>query len=202
MVGACGGSVEGEGIDEGTTGEVSAELAAVSYICGYALPGYGCNNGRTSAYVVAADLNAAIGACRAVQPAAYSDFCYVIDAAGATPTDVTQCSAAAGSWRAGNNCCNFKGSLSCPTRSYTCGYALPGYNCNNGRSSKIISATDLTSAIATCHSVQPAAYSDFCYVIDGAGATQTDVFQCAEASASWRAGNNCCNFKGSVSCPN
>lgn len=199
---ACNaGGVEEEILDEQMTGEVSSELASRSYRCGFALPGYGCNNGRASRSLVAADLASALAACPSVQPAGYTDFCYVLDEAGPTPTDVTQCTAAAGSWRAGNNCCNFRGTLSCPTRSYTCGYALPGYNCDNGRSSRSVVAGDLATARTACGAAQPSGYTDSCYIIDASGATQTDVFQCAQASASWRSGNNCCNIKGTVSCP-
>jgi hypothetical protein len=84
------------------------------YTCGYALPGYGCDNGRDHRFAVAADMTAAITACRAAQPATEPDFCYVIDTDGGTSTDVSECSAASASWRSGNNCCNFLGTLSCP----------------------------------------------------------------------------------------
>jgi hypothetical protein len=84
------------------------------YTCGYALPGYGCDNGRDHRFVVAADLTAAIPACRAAQPATEPDFCYVIDGDGGTASDVSECSAASASWRSGNSCCNFMGTLSCP----------------------------------------------------------------------------------------
>ncbi|HWU88700.1 MAG TPA: hypothetical protein VN253_15645 [Kofleriaceae bacterium] len=84
------------------------------YTCGYAIAGYGCNNGRNHAFVITLDMATAVPACRSVQPGSYPDFCYVIDGDGAVPSDVTQCQAAGGSWRSGNNCCNFMGSLSCP----------------------------------------------------------------------------------------
>jgi hypothetical protein len=87
------------------------------YVCGYALPGYNCNNGRRSASIQVSSMSVAIPQCRNTRPAgyaSYTDFCYVIDADGAAPTDSTQCAAAGGSWRPKNNCCNFKGTLSCP----------------------------------------------------------------------------------------
>ena len=86
-------------------------------------------------------------------------------------------------------------------RHYTCGYALPGYSCNNGRTHALVDAVSMTAAIAACHTVQPAAYSDFCYVIDSSGAVSSDISQCSDASGSWRTSNNCCNFLGTLSCP-
>jgi hypothetical protein len=87
------------------------------------------------------------------------------------------------------------------TRHYACGYAMAGFNCNNGRTHALIDATDMTAAIAACHAVQPSGYPDFCYVIDSDGGTSSDTSECTSASGSWRAGNNCCNFKGTLSCP-
>jgi len=86
-------------------------------------------------------------------------------------------------------------------RHYTCGYALPGYNCDNGRNHAFVVAADMTSAIAACHAAQLSGYTDFCYVIDTDSGTSTDVSECMAASASWRPGNSCCNFKGTLSCP-
>lgn len=85
-----------------------------SYRCGYALPGYGCNNGRASTTVVVADMTAAIGSCHIAQPPNLPDFCYVLDLDGTAPTDASQCAAAGGSWRPNYSCCNFLGSTSCP----------------------------------------------------------------------------------------
>jgi hypothetical protein len=85
-----------------------------SYRCGYALAGFGCNNGRANTLIAAADMTAAISACHIAQPPNLPDFCYVLDADGAAPTDASQCAAAGGSWRPGNSCCNFFGSTSCP----------------------------------------------------------------------------------------
>ncbi len=90
----------------------------------------------------------------------------------------------------------------CPTvRNYTCGYALPGFGCDNGRSHADVTAPDMATAIATCHAVQPPDRPDFCYVIDASGAAATDASECTAAPASWRPGNNCCNFFGTLSCP-
>ena len=85
-----------------------------NYACGYALPGFGCNNGRASTSVTAADMTAAVAACHIAQPPNLPDFCYVLDRDGTAPTDAAQCAAAAGSWRPNNSCCNFFGSTSCP----------------------------------------------------------------------------------------
>jgi hypothetical protein len=189
--------------DAFSTTEYDPELAANrTFVCGYALPGYNCDNGRRSAYVTAANLTAARAACPASQPAGYTDFCYVSAADGGMSSDVTECSASSGSWRPGNSCCNYKGTKSCPvTRRYTCGYALPGYNCNNGRRSATITATDMTAALTACPASQPAGYTDFCYVIDADGGTAADTLDCTDASGSWRPGNSCCNFMGTLSCP-
>lgn len=86
-------------------------------------------------------------------------------------------------------------------RHYTCGYALPGYQCNNGRNHAFVVAADMTAAIAACHAAQPASYTDFCYVIDADGGTSSDTNECTAASASWRPTNSCCNFLGTTSCP-
>lgn len=85
-----------------------------NYQCGYALAGYGCNNGRANTVIVSADMTSAISACRIAQPPNLPDFCYVLDRDGTAPTDAQQCGAAGGSWRPGNSCCNFLGSTSCP----------------------------------------------------------------------------------------
>lgn len=85
-----------------------------NYLCGYALPGFGCNNGRASTGVVVADMTAAVSACHIAQPPNLPDFCYVLDRDGTAATDASQCAAAGGSWRPGNSCCNFLGSVSCP----------------------------------------------------------------------------------------
>lgn len=86
-------------------------------------------------------------------------------------------------------------------RNYQCGYAMPGFDCNNGRSHALVVAPDMTSGIAMCHTVQPMPTLDFCYAIDSDGAASTDASQCAAAAGSWRPGNSCCNFKGTLSCP-
>lgn len=88
-----------------------------------------------------------------------------------------------------------------PGREYRCGYAMPGFNCNNGRSHLAVVAPDMTSAISMCHAVQPMPTLDFCYVIDDGGAGSTDADQCATASGSWRPNSTCCNFEGTLSCP-
>jgi hypothetical protein len=85
-----------------------------NYACGYALSGFGCNNGRASTAVVAADMTAAIAACHIAQPANLPDFCYVLDKDGTASTDQNECVAAGESWRPNNSCCNFFGTTSCP----------------------------------------------------------------------------------------
>lgn len=84
---------------------------------------------------------------------------------------------------------------------YTCGYALPGFDCNNGKSSLRVNAADMTTAVTACHLAQPADRPDFCYVIDSVGTAPSDASQCAAVGGSWRAGNSCCNFFGTTSCP-
>jgi hypothetical protein len=86
-------------------------------------------------------------------------------------------------------------------RHYACGYAMAGWNCNNGRNHVNITASDMTEAIAKCHSVQLSGYPDFCYVIDTDGAVASDTGECTAGAGSWRPGNSCCNFKGTLSCP-
>ena len=93
---------------------------------------------------------------------------------------------------------NIEGSAA---RNYTCGYALPGYGCDNGRNHAFVRSADMTAAIAACHAAQLTGYTDFCYVIDTDGATSTDVSECSAAPATWRSGNSCCNFRGTKSCP-
>jgi hypothetical protein len=88
-----------------------------------------------------------------------------------------------------------------PTRHYSCGFAMLGYNCNNGRNHMNITAPDMTSAIATCAGIHWASYPDHCYVIDIDGTMASDPGECTAGSGSWRSGNSCCNFKGSLSCP-
>lgn len=90
------------------------EGVSSTYVCGYAKPGNNCNNWRSSKSITAASMSAAIPACRAAPIPGYTDFCYTRNPAGAAPSDATQCTAAGGSWRPGNACCNFKGTLSCP----------------------------------------------------------------------------------------
>lgn len=86
-------------------------------------------------------------------------------------------------------------------RHYRCGYALPGYGCDNGRRSIVLQAPDLTSAVDACYAAQLPGYTDFCYVLDADGGTSEDVADCSEADGSWRPGNSCCNFMGTLSCP-
>lgn len=114
-----GGATAGTDEEEsgGSAGEAGAGGASNGprlYICGHALPGYRCDNGRNHAFVSAMDLREAVAACPGVRPAPYTDFCYVIAADGATETDDSECSSLSGSWRPGRDCCNFFGTLSCP----------------------------------------------------------------------------------------
>jgi hypothetical protein len=86
-------------------------------------------------------------------------------------------------------------------RHYLCGYALPGYGCDNGRRSMPTQAANLTDAISQCPGVQRTqlpGYTDFCYVLDLDGTASDDVASCP---ASWRAAKSCCNFFGTLSCP-
>jgi hypothetical protein len=87
------------------------------------------------------------------------------------------------------------------SRYYVCGYALPGFGCNNGRNSRLVNAVDMTNAITTCRIAQPPDRPDFCLVLDRDGATSTDESQCTDAGGSWRPTRNCCNFLGEASCP-
>jgi hypothetical protein len=87
------------------------------------------------------------------------------------------------------------------SRNYLCGYAMSGYNCDNGRHSVKITATGMTAAIATCKSQVPSGYPDFCYAQALDGVTNSDISECTAAPASWRKGNSCCNVKGTLSCP-
>lgn len=195
-------AVEPGNEDESDISMQGSELANRTYACGYALPGYNCDNGRRSSVISAPSLRDAIAACPAFRPAGYTDSCYTLAQDGGIATDPAECSASGGSWRPGNSCCNFKGTLSCPvTRTYVCGYALPGYNCDNGRISSIINASGMSAAIAACPAARPSGYTDSCYVIDRTGGTTADSVSCAAAGGSWRPGNSCCNFKGSLSCP-
>lgn len=86
-------------------------------------------------------------------------------------------------------------------RAYTCGFAAPGNQCDNGRSSTTIFAADMASAIVACRTASQVAMKDFCYVKDRDGTAPTDASQCTAASASWRPVHSCCNFMGAVSCP-
>ncbi len=88
-----------------------------------------------------------------------------------------------------------------PGRNYACGYALPGFGCNNGRASTTVLAADMTAAIASCHIAQPANLPDFCHVLDRDGAAPSDQAQCTAAGGSWRPRSSCCNFFGSTSGP-
>jgi hypothetical protein len=95
------------------------------FACGYALAGVSgnaCENGRTTRYVVAKDMTAAIDACVDVQPADRDYFCCVLASDGAEPADQSQCEAApslgphklAPAWRPGRSCCRFEGETTCP----------------------------------------------------------------------------------------
>jgi len=101
-------------------------------------------------------------------------------------------------WSAGTAC-----QCAAPqVRRYVCGYAMSGYNCNNGRNHVDITATDMAEAIRKCKSTRLSGYPDFCVVRDLDGTASTDASQCAaEPPGSWRYKNSCCNFKGTLSCP-
>jgi len=93
---------------------VDSAPSARHYWCGYAMPGFHCDNGRSHVTVVALDMTSGVAMCRVAKPMSNLESCHVIDLDGAAPTDPTQCTAASGSWRPSNNCCNFEGTLSCP----------------------------------------------------------------------------------------
>lgn len=183
-----------------TGGGPTTQADSVPFTCGYALPGFGCDNGRGHVDISATNLTNAIAACHTVQPPSQTDFCYVIDVQGGGPTDASLCTVAGGSWRSSNSCCNFLGSVSCPA-TYTCGYALAGFNCNNGRAHIDLHAATMSAAISACRAAKPVSQPDFCYVMHAEGATPTDPTQCAAGGGSWRPASSCCNFKGSSSCP-
>lgn len=90
------------------------EGTARSYTCGYAKVGNNCNNWRVSKSIQIGSMAQAIPACRAAPIPGYTDFCYTRNSALAAPNDAAECTAAGGSWRPRNACCNFKGTLSCP----------------------------------------------------------------------------------------
>ena len=100
--------------DQGTDGAVDSAMTDRMYHCGYAAPGNNCDNRRRSQTLSAPDMTAAIAACKEQMPKPNLDFCYVKDNDGPAATDESQCMAASGSWRPDRNCCNFKGTLSCP----------------------------------------------------------------------------------------
>jgi hypothetical protein len=182
-------------------GEISPQFAP--YVCGYAQAGQGCNNGRGSTQVIAADMNDAVSTCLALKPASLPDFCYVISVQWSSVFDELFCGAAGGSWRPGTACCNFLGTVSCPTSPppYRCGYARAGHNCNNWRASIVLNANSMASAVTACRANQPPDLSDFCYVRQATTGTANDVRECAWAGGTWRPASACCNFLGSLSCP-
>lgn len=122
--GASGGEA-GRGEAGGATGGVGSSDGLRHFACGYALAGVSgnpCENGRTTRYVVAKDMTAAIDACVDVQPADRDYFCCVLASDGAEPADQSQCEAApslgpgklAPAWRPGRSCCRFAGETTCP----------------------------------------------------------------------------------------
>jgi hypothetical protein len=123
-VGGSGGVSGGEA-SGGTGGASGRDDGLRHFDCGYALAnvsGNPCENGRTTRYVVAKDMTAAIDACVDVQPADRDYFCCVLASDGAEPADQSQCEAApslgpgklAPAWRPGRSCCRFGGETTCP----------------------------------------------------------------------------------------
>jgi hypothetical protein len=107
------------------TSSVSAQCPSRNYACGFAMSnvsGNRCENGRTTRYVTAPNLTAAISACQAVKPAAYPLFCLVLDQDGTAPSDASECEAAPPQaangqppeWRPSRSCCRFEGETTCP----------------------------------------------------------------------------------------
>jgi len=85
------------------------------FVCGYATSGNNCDDFRTSIGITATDMNDAITQCQAMLPSG-KDFCYTKnDVAADYPNDSSQCSSDGGSWRPTSSCCNFLGTLSCPS---------------------------------------------------------------------------------------
>ena len=123
--------------------------------------------------------------------------------AGSLTGTVTPWDSCAGAQPQFNLDFSLPGSNSCgeTVRDYVCGYARPGNNCDNWRISTRPTVTSMAAAVAACQTHPPDLYTDFCYVLDRTGATQSDISQCATAGGSWRPGNSCCNFRGSLSCP-
>lgn len=111
---ACAGEQPDGAINFSLPGQNTCAPLTRRYHCGWALPGYGCDNGRRSRTVEVANMAAAFPACRSVQFPGYTDSCYVLALDGEAPTDRASCASAGGSWRPRNNCCNLRGTLSCP----------------------------------------------------------------------------------------
>jgi hypothetical protein len=98
---------------EERTEPLQEDASGPAYLCGVALLGYGCDNGRSHYAVVARTMTEAIASCRARLPAHERELCYVRNAGTPVTTDTSDCVDARASWRAGE-CCNFVGTLSCP----------------------------------------------------------------------------------------
>lgn len=95
---------------------VDAQALPRNYWCGYAMPSFNCDNGRSHVQITALDMTSGIAMCSAAKPMPNLDSCHVIDLDGAAPSDESQCQAATGTWRPATSCCNFKGTLSCPAK--------------------------------------------------------------------------------------
>jgi hypothetical protein len=87
------------------------------------------------------------------------------------------------------------------SRSYVCGFAKAGQNCNNWRVSKSTPQSSMAAAIPACRAAPVPGYTDFCYTRNSSVAAPADATECAAAGGSWRPKNACCNFKGTLSCP-
>jgi hypothetical protein len=87
-------------------------------------------------------------------------------------------------------------------RTYRCGYALAGFQCDGGRASTLVTVPDLTAAVSACELAHPLNLPDSCYIADLTGAGTTDPGQCIAAGGAWRPNSKCCNFVGTLSCPN
>jgi hypothetical protein len=92
--------------------------------------------------------------------------------------------------------CNGSGTCVASTRSFICAYAMPGWMCDNGRNSLVITATDMTAAIAACRSMVPSG-DDYCGVVSSNPASN-DMSECTTASGSWCTTRPYCRFMGST----
>lgn len=101
----------------------------------------------------------------------------------------------------------------CPARNYACGFAMSnvsGNICENGRTTRYVTAPNMSAAISACQAAKPSGYPRFCVVLDQDGTASTDASQCEAAprlgpsklAPEWRPTRSCCKFEGETTCPN